>query len=120
MNILLAISTPDGANYLAFELETLNQDLPTHKAIYDAIVFAMEEEDKPLTKRAAFEVFSQEHGLIVSWGEILYDGYFLDDVLQATGMYSDPETEEYDPRYRNLTMDPPFHIDVVLKVRNII
>lgn len=118
MNILLAISSSDGADYLAFELKSLNQDLPTHKVIYDAVVFAIDEDKKETKQKTKNKVFSKEHGLSVIWGEIFYDSYFIQDVLRAEAMYGDPETEEYDPRYRNLTLEPPFHIDVVLKVKN--
>lgn len=117
MNILLAISTPDGADYLVFELETLNMDLKHHKSIYNAVVFALSDKKKEYKKRKANKVFSKNFGLSVSYGEILCDGYFITDILRAEGPYSDSEAEEYDHRYRNLSLETPVQIDEVLKVK---
>lgn len=118
MNILLVISSPGGGlDYLAFELECLSFDLEKYTLINNAIVFAIEEERKPFGERVDRKVFSKEHGLVVSYGEIWNEDDFIADVLRAEAIYGDPEAEEYDPRYRNLSLQPPFHIDAVLKVR---
>lgn len=116
MNILLACSSHDGPLWAAFSLESLNLELEYHKNIYDAINFARKERViKNYSDRTHIETFGNQ--LEVIWGEITDKGYFLDAVLNAGSYLSDENSEEYDPRYKRITIEPPFHIDEVFEVR---
>jgi hypothetical protein len=40
--------------------------------------------------------------------------YFAGYMLKGECEFADPEAEEYDPRYKDITIKPPFHIDTVI------
>ena len=94
MNILLACSSKDGPNYLAFNLETLNLDLQHHKSIYDAAIFAIEDSKKEFSDREDYKKFGEFLGICS--GEINNDCHFIENVLRGEAEFSDPESEDYD------------------------
>ncbi len=115
MNILLSFSSEDGPSYLAFNTDSLNLELPYHKFIWDAINFSREELKKELSNR----VTRQKIGGIIEviWGEITEEYYLIESALRGEGEFSDEDCEEYDSRYQNITIQPPFHIDEVFTIR---
>lgn len=115
MNILLAISSYiDGPDYVAFSTNSLNMELKHHKDILDAILFSREQLKKEHKDRVN-QQFGEELSII--HGELISKSYFIESVLRGQAQFSDIDSEEYDPRYKNVTMEPPFHISIVLPVR---
>lgn len=118
MNILLSFSSEDGPTYLAFNTDSLNLELEHHKNILDAIDFSREELKKELSQRVKNKSFGDSISVI--WGEITNDCYIIESSLRGEAQFSDEECEEYDPRYTNITIEPPFHIDEVYIVRTFV
>ena len=114
MNILLSSSSHDGPYWIAFNLETLNLELEHHKNLYDAIIFCLSYQKKPI-----FGTVIKKWGNVLSVidGELCDEEYFVENIIKGEAEFSDPDSEEYDFRYKNITINPPFQIDAVLTLK---
>lgn len=110
MNILLAFSDSDSASWVAFNFESLDLELEHHKNLHDAINFCFDNPE--LTESIKFGNI-----LSVCYGEIFESGYHIENLLRKDAQFGDPESEEYDPRYRNIALSTPFQVDGVVKVK---
>jgi hypothetical protein len=112
MKVLLASSGHDGPGYVAFDTDSLNLELEHHKNLYDAIQACLESQrsqgKNTRDSQGKFGVFS------ASYGELYEEFYFAGYMLKGECEFADPEAEEYDPRYKDITIKPPFHIDTVI------
>lgn len=114
MNILISASSHDGPFWVAFNLESLNLELEHHKNLHDAIQLCLINQGK--------KVFGEGNGHFGSIysvidGELFEDGFFTDYMLKGQCEFSDPDAEEYDPRYKDVTIKPPFQIDAVITLK---
>lgn len=115
MNILLAFSSHDGPSWLAFNTDSLNLELEHHRNINDAINFSREQQKKEkYCERTLGKKFGED--IEVVWGEITATSYIIEDVLRGEAQFADEESDEYDARYKNITLNPPFLIDEVFKI----
>jgi len=115
MNILLSAAGHDGPFWVAFNTDSLNLELEHHKNLLNAIKFCLKNKDKKEFGAGKWfgSIFS------VHDGEIFETNYFTEYMLRGDCEFSDPEADEYDPRYKDVTLKPPFHIDGVLILRTL-
>ena len=114
MNILLTRSSVDGPSFVAFNLESLKLNLEYHKNIYDVISFLIKNKgDKKITKK-----FGKDIEII--HGELTDNFYFIENVLRGEAEFADEESEEYNPDYIDITIQPPFHIDEVFTLKTFV
>lgn len=113
MNILIAGSTPDGPYWLAFNLESLNLELPYHKNLFDAIQVCLK---TPKNKQLG-EGNGTFGEITVSYGQLMDEDCFVESLVKAQAQFADEESVEYNPAYKDITIQPPFEIDAVIELR---
>ena len=110
MNVLFSFSCHDGAYYSAVNTDFFNLNLEHHKDINDAIHFSIEQLKKELKDRVVRKKFGSM--IEVIWGEIICEENFIEMVLMGMEPFCEEEV-----LYKDITIQPPFHIDVVLTVK---
>ena len=115
MNILITISGHDGPSWVAFALESLDLELKHHKNLHDAIQLCLKE---PVEVWGENLKGTKQFGDVISviCGELYEERSFIKNMLQAQAEFEDPESEDYDPRYPNISLHPPFQIDAVIEL----
>lgn len=113
MNILLVEKSHDGPVWTAFNFNSLNLELEHHKNLHDAILLCLENKElaSEFSENKKFgPIFSVAHD------KITQDFSFANYMLRGDCEFSDEEAEEYDPRYTNITIQPPFQVDIIIEV----
>lgn len=116
MNILLVISSPDGPSHVAFSLSSLNLELKHHKELYDAVQLCLEAQKAGGKTLGDFcKAFGDE--IAVDYGMIIDVDCFVSNMILAEAEFGDEDHENYDSRYKNISIQPPFQLDAVIKLR---
>lgn len=115
MNILITASNHRGPSWVAFTLESLDLELKHHKDLYDAIQSHFK---PPVEVWGENLKVSKKFGEVISLlhGELYEEKSFIINMLQAQAEFEDPDSEDYDPRYPNISLHPPFQIDAVIEL----
>lgn len=114
MNILLVISSSDGPSFLAFNTDSINRTIETHKEIMDAIDFCRAQSKLSISEMTAVKSFG--NNIEVIYGELHDEGYFIAQALRGEGPFGDEEHEYFNPDFTDISIKPPFYIDEIIKV----
>jgi len=115
MNVLLAFSSHDGPFTVAFNIDSLNLELKHHKNIFDAIQLCLEANKSD--KKISDEFCKTFDNVVVSYGELQDEDCFINNVIKAQAEFGDPDSDEYDSRYKDISIEPPFQLDAIIDSR---